>query len=138
VQGSVEPTVAAAVEAVADRLAGGGGDRCAAARRANAASEVIRPRCDQERTSCAAASRPYARLVEEPRCERADQLLDLSRERLLFAGQLQNAPGDRAECEQRTAELWIGSPLGSVLPPATAATVPASAGAAERGEARVS
>ena len=51
VQGPVELAVAAAVEAVADRLAGGGGARRCAASRAKAASDPIRPRCDQERTS---------------------------------------------------------------------------------------
>ena len=58
VQCTVESAIAAAIEAVADRLARGGGDRRAAREACEPASEVIRPGCDQERTSCAAASGP--------------------------------------------------------------------------------
>jgi len=47
VQGTVEPPVSAAVESVAEGVARGGGYRLTPARAANAASERMRPACDQ-------------------------------------------------------------------------------------------
>ncbi len=57
-QGAVELAVAAAAEAVADRLAARGGQRCDAGEASEAASERTRSRCDQVTISCAATIGP--------------------------------------------------------------------------------
>src|SRR5207248_463991 len=58
VQGAVESAVAAAVEPVADCLAGGGGDRCAARESGERCFGANPALCDQESRSWAAASGP--------------------------------------------------------------------------------
>ncbi len=82
----------------------------APASRANAASDPIRPRCDQERTSCA-ARRSDTGLVEQLRRELAGQRFDLACELALLVGQLQDPSGDGAQREQAAAQLWITSAL---------------------------
>ena len=57
-QGAVELAVAAAVEAVADRLAGRGGDRGGAGEARERGLASMRPWCDQEIRTWAAASGP--------------------------------------------------------------------------------
>ena len=70
VQGAVESAVSAAVEAVADGLPEEAGIGAQPARRANAASLVIRPRCDQEISTCAARADRCraARAAAAPAC----------------------------------------------------------------------
>jgi hypothetical protein len=80
---------------------------------AKAASELMRPWCDQERTSCAAAWGPTPGLVEQLRCELARERFDLACEFAFLSDQLQDASGDRAQREHASAEFWIASTVGS-------------------------
>jgi hypothetical protein len=87
VEGAVQLAVAAAVEAVSDGLAGGGGDRCCAResgeRRFGCEAARVRPAehdlCGHERAD--------ARLLEELWCERAGERLDLRRQLAFLAGE---------------------------------------------------
>ena len=100
-QCAVEFAVAAPVEAVADRLAGGGWDWCGAGEpreRGLARKTALVGPGEQQ---LGGRQRTDAWLVEQLRSEAADELLDLPRELTLFGGQLQDASGDRAEGEQR-------------------------------------
>jgi hypothetical protein len=84
----------------------------APARRAKAASELIRPWCDQERTSCAAAWGPT------PGCSSScgaslRVIVSISACELAFlGGQLQHPAGDRAQREQAAAQLGILATVG--------------------------
>ena len=96
VQRAVEFSVAAAVEAVADCLSGGGGDRCAAGERAKAASLRMRPGCDQRaRAARRRAGRRRARRAAA--VELPGQGLDLGFELAFLDGQLLDTAGERAQ-----------------------------------------
>jgi hypothetical protein len=107
VQCAVELAVAAAVEAVADRLSGGGGDRCAAgeAGEGGFASDpaAVRPGEHDLR----GRGRADAGLIEQLRCQRVRELFDLARELALFVGQVLDAASDRAQRLQRAARLDV-------------------------------
>src|SRR6266536_5716203 len=100
VQRPVEPAVAAAVESVADRLTGGGGDRGAAgeSRERGLVSDpaAVRPG-DQDLRGC---ERTDTGLVEQLRRQLACQRLDLAFELALLNGQCLDAPGESAQREQ--------------------------------------
>src|SRR6266508_6913415 len=97
VQGAVELAIAAAVEAVADRLSRRSGDRCAAseASEGGLASDPagVGPGDDELR----GRERSDARLIEQLRRQRSGELLDLAREFALFGGQVLDAARDRAQ-----------------------------------------
>jgi len=113
VERAVEFAVAWAVEAVADCLAWGGGDRggageaCEGGFRSDAA--WVWPGEDE----LGGGVRSDAGLVEQLRCELAGQCFDLACQRPFLRGQLQHASSDRAQREHVATQLWIASRLGS-------------------------
>ena len=113
VEGAVELAVAAAVEAVADGLAGGGGDRGGAgeAGEGSLAGEpsVVRPGEHDLRGQ----ERADAGLVEQLRSELAGELFDLAGEFAFLGGQLLDAPRDGFEGELGAAELGVVSAVGT-------------------------
>jgi predicted component of type VI protein secretion system len=113
VQCAVESAIAAAVEPVADRLAGGGGDRGAAGepRERGFACDpaAVRPG-DQDLRG---GERTDTGLVEQLRRQLAGERLDLACELALFSGQLSDAARDRAQRLQRPAQLDVAVPVRS-------------------------
>ncbi len=111
-QRTVELAVAASVGAVADCLAGGGGDR----RRAGEPRErsfrsdpaAVGPGEDE----LSGGVRTDAGLVEQLRCEPAGDRFDLAGELTLLGGQLQHPSGDRAQPEQAAARRRVGRRSG--------------------------
>ena len=113
-QRPIESAVTAAVEAVADRLPGGGGDRGAAGEscegRFRADPAGVRPGKDELR----GRERADAGLLEQLGRELPREPLDLACELALLGGQLQHPSGNRAQREQGAAQLGIvPSPFGS-------------------------
>ena len=110
-QRAVEPAVTAAVEAVADGLSGGGGDRGAAGEaceRGLACDPAwVRPGdeylCGRERTD--------AGLLEQLRRQLPRERLDLACELAFLNGQCLDASGESAEREQRPAQLRVMTAL---------------------------
>ena len=111
VEGAVELAVAAAVEAVADRLAGGGGDRGDAGETGERGLALIRPWCDQESTTCAARSGPTPGWSSSCGASLRVSVFDLAGELALLGGQLLHAACDGAEREQRAAQLRVMTAL---------------------------
>ena len=113
VEGAVEFAVACSVEAVADRLAGGRGDRCCAGEPGEGGfggdASFVGP--GEDELSCGVWS--DAGLVEQLGCELAGEPLDLACELTFLGGQGQDAPGDRAEREQAAAQLRVVSAVGA-------------------------
>ena len=112
-QRAVEFAVAASVEPVADRLAGGGGDRGGAGEACEGGFGGDASWCDQERTSWAAACGPTpgwssscgASLRVSVSISRASSRSSAVR--------CQDASGDRAQCEQAAAQLGVVSTVRS-------------------------
>jgi hypothetical protein len=105
VQGAVELAVAAAVQAVADDLSGGGGDRGGAGERGEgglgAEAAAMRPRAEE----LGSADHTDARLGEQRGCELLHERLEL---RLQVGGlrlECEGAPRRRAERDDRRAML---------------------------------
>src|SRR5438093_11008729 len=67
---------------------------------ANAASDSIRPRCDQERDQLRGGVRSDTGLIEQLWCELARDRFDLVCEFAFLGGQGKDASGDRAQREQ--------------------------------------
>ena len=74
---------------------------------------MIRPWCDQERTSCAAACGPTPGWSSSCGASLRVSALDLACELAFLGGQLQHASGDRAQREQAAAQLGVPSAVGS-------------------------
>ena len=137
-QGPVELAVAAAVEAVADRLSGGGGDRGDAGEpgERGLASDPAFVGPGEHDLGC--EERPDAGLVEELWCELLGQGLDLAGELALLDDQLLDAASDRAEREQRATQLRVLPAFAAGSPRGARGAVPGSAAAARPATARVS
>jgi hypothetical protein len=107
VQCAVEFAVAASVEAVADRLAGRGRDRCCAGEPGEGCfggdASSVRPGEDE----LCGGVRSNAWLFEQVWCEFAGDRFDLPCELAFLGGQLQHPAGDRAQREQAAAQLRI-------------------------------
>ena len=90
----------------------------------------MRPRCDQERRSCAAACGPTPGWSSSWGCQLARERLDLGCELAFLGGQLQDASGDRAQRERAAREARDHLDRQVELPRAVSATVRGSAAAA--------
>ena len=113
VEGAVELSVAAAVEAVADRLSGGGGDRGDAGEPGERGFAADPAFVGPGEHDLGCEERPDAGLVEELGCELLGQRLDLAGELALLGDQLLDAASDGAEREQGAAQLRVVAALRS-------------------------
>ena len=127
VEGAVELAVAAAAEAVADRLTARGGDGATPARRAKAASERTRPWCDQvtiswaatigptpgSSSSCGASARTCPRISRSSSSASCGRGLDPLRERAQHEPIVASSSGVRELERRKRLQRSSSSPTGS-------------------------
>lgn len=102
-EGAVELAVAAAIESVADRLAGAGGDRGGAGESGEGGFAVQSSRVRPGEQDLGGACGTDPGLVEQLGRKLADERPDLARQLAFFTGELADPAGDRFEREQEAA-----------------------------------